>query len=152
MNNLEKRRMQLKFNSRFNFLNKSWRWFPPECRRTGLESVNTGITRCLDLLIVNIETIISKYFKENVSITQSCVGEMNNIFVLERNKKDRRTNKLMRTDQNLPRSCFYYVVSVVYLTHRIFLTPRHIKDIKPAFCRSLSSILLQYMPFKLRRN
>ena len=54
------------------------------------------------LLIVNIKTIISKYFKENFSITQSSVDEMKIIFFLERYKKGRGSHKLMRTDQNLP--------------------------------------------------
>ena len=85
-----------------NFLNDSWRGFLPESRWTGLESVNVGIPRCLELLIVNIKTIISKYCKENFSITQSSVDEMKIIFFLERYKKGRGTHKLMRTDQNLP--------------------------------------------------
>ena len=149
---LGKRRMQLKFNSRLNFLNKSWRWCPPESRRTGLESVNIGIPRCLDLLIVNIETIISKsiILLFNYSVMRwwneehFCLGK----------EQIKRTEELINWWELIKifRSCFYYVVSVVYLTHRIFLTPRHFKDIKPTFCRSLSSILLQYMPFKLRRN
>ena len=60
VNYLEKRHMQLKFYSttQFSFY-KLWRGFLPESRQTGLESVNAGIPRCLDLLIVNIKTIIS---------------------------------------------------------------------------------------------
>ena len=49
-------------------------------------------------------TIVSKYSKEKFSVTQSGVDEIKNIFVSERNKKDQRTHKLMRTDQKLPRS------------------------------------------------
>ena len=72
-------------------------------------------------------------FQRNFSITQSNDDEMKNIFVLERNKKGWRIHKLI-----------YYVVLVVYhVSHRIFLTVRHIK---PTFCPSVSLILLQYFP------
>jgi len=93
-------------------------------------------------VIVNIETIISKYFKENFSITQSSVDEMKNIFVLERNKKGRRTHKLMKTDQNLPRSYLHYVVRVVYLYNSSYFFAM-LQHIKPTFCRSVSSNLLK---------
>ena len=71
------------------------------------------------------DTIISKYFKENFSITESSVDEVKNIFVLERNKKGRRTHKLMRTDQNLPRLYFHYVVHVVYNSLYFFYLTAH---------------------------
>ena len=63
---------------------------------------------------------------------------MKNIFVSERNKKGRRTHKLMITDQNPPRSYCHYVVRLVYNSSYFFtlrhLTPTTVNLKRLTFC------------------